>query len=228
MWLRVATNAPCERRLQTIFPIVGRVRTDGDRNGLRYFYPWPQWHRRRRRRVPDERVRKPGLDAGDVRVRPGLGAAVSLYPRDRTGVVKGLVLKKQSPEPGPMVRHCEVILQEEVPSVEPLDFEQGLGMAVYALPKTVPVGADIRAAGALRCGPSRGGSGSGRRVGYLVVALAGRLFSCCSLPRSGYIPQPRVAAPRGGTLGYHADFARYAKGVSQTEMYRAAILIRRR
>ena len=133
LWLRVRNSGREARRLQTVFPIVGRVRTDGDRRGLRYFYPW-----------------RSGI-VGDVDAYlmneygnlawmqvmgafdPASGAAVSLYPRDSTGEVKGLILKKQSPEPGPMVRHCEVILQEEVPPAEPLDFDQGLGMACYAL-----------------------------------------------------------------------------------------------
>jgi hypothetical protein len=143
LWLRVRNNGAEARRLQMVFPIVGRVRTDGTFRGLRYFYPW-----------------RSGI-VGDVDAYlmneygnlawmqvmcafdPASGAAFSLFPRDSTGEVKGLVLKKQSPESGPTVRHCEVILQEEVPSAEPLDFDQGLGMACYALPRIVAPGGDI-------------------------------------------------------------------------------------
>jgi hypothetical protein len=141
--LRVRNDGQEARRLQTIFPLVGRVRTDGDRRGLRYFYPW-----------------RSGI-VGDVDAYfmneygnlawlqvmcafdPASGAALSLYPRDSTGQVKGLVLKKQSAEPGPMVRHCEMILQEEVPPDEPLDFNQGLGMACYSLPRVIAHGEEV-------------------------------------------------------------------------------------
>lgn len=143
LWLHVRNDGVEARRLQTVFPIVGRVRTDGPLRGLRYFYPW-----------------RSGI-VGDVNAYlmneygnlawmqlmcafdPASGAAFALYPRDNSGEVKGLILKKQGTEPGPVVRHCEVILQEEVPPAEPLDFDQGLGMACYALPRTVAPGGEI-------------------------------------------------------------------------------------
>jgi hypothetical protein len=131
------------RRVQTVFPIVGRVRTDGPLRGLRYFYPW-----------------RSGI-AGDVDAylmneygnlawmqvmcafHPGSGAAFSLFPRDSTGEVKGLVLKKKTAEPGPLVRHSEVILQEEVPPGEVLDFDEGLGMACYGLSRRLAPGGEL-------------------------------------------------------------------------------------
>jgi len=143
LWLRVRNNGRESRRLQAVFPIVGRVRTDGDRRGLRYFYPW-------RSGIVGEVDAYLMNEYGNLAwmqvmcaFDPASGAAFSLYPRDSTGAVKGLILKKQSPEPGPVVRHCEVILQEEVPPAEPLDFDQGLGMACYALPRMVAPGGEL-------------------------------------------------------------------------------------
>jgi hypothetical protein len=142
--LRVCNNGRDTRRLQTVFPIVGRVRTDGDRRGLRYFYPW-------RSGVVGDVDAYLMNEYGNLAwmqlmgaFHPASGAAFSLYPRDSSGEVKGLILKKQGPEPRPVVRHCEVILQEEVPPAEPLDFEQGLGMACYAIPRSVAPGGELK------------------------------------------------------------------------------------
>jgi len=144
LWLRVRNSGPESRRLQTVFPIVGRVRTDGTLRGLRYFYPW-------RSGVVGDVDAYLMNEYGNLAwmqlmcaFDPASGAAFSLYPRDSSGEVKGLILKKHGPEPGPVVRHCEVILQEEVPPAEPLDFDQGLGMACCAIPRSLAPGGELK------------------------------------------------------------------------------------
>jgi len=143
LWLRLHNDATESRRVQTIFPIVGRVRTDGERSGLRYFYPW-------RSGIVGDADAYLMNEYGNLAwmqvmsvFDPKSGAALSLFPRDSSGEIKGLILKKQGTEARSVVRHCEVILQEEVPSQEPLDFDQGLGMANYALPRHIAPGESI-------------------------------------------------------------------------------------
>jgi hypothetical protein len=138
--LSVRNDSREAHRLQTVFPVVGRVRTGGDLRGLRYFYPW------RSGVVGDVDAYLMNEYGGMAWMQvmaafqPGSGAGVSLYPRDSTGGFKGLILRKSSPDGGPVVRHCEVVLGQEVPPEEPLDFEEGLGMACYALPRVLAPG----------------------------------------------------------------------------------------
>ena len=81
-WLRVRNSGPETRRLQTVFPIVGRVRTRRPSARAALLLSMAQRGRRRRGRVPDERVRQPRLDAGHGRVPSDLGRSLlALSPR---------------------------------------------------------------------------------------------------------------------------------------------------
>ncbi|MBI2299665.1 MAG: hypothetical protein HYU66_12115, partial [Armatimonadetes bacterium] len=133
LWtLRVTNAARVARRLLVVFPILGRVRVGPSLKETHYFYPWRSGIEGT---VDCQHIHEYGNLAWMQVMsafNPERNAGVTVYPRD---------LKKVSADSEAFVQHSEAVLQTEMPGGEILDFQEGLGLAYYYVPRTLPAGA---------------------------------------------------------------------------------------
>lgn len=128
------------RRVQTVFPILGRVSIGDNLAGNEYFFPWRSGIAGK---VDCDLSHEYG-SLGWMQVisvfDPDTKTALYTYPKDSSGTFKGMVFKKLTGNTKDMVRHSEAVNQLEMPKKEIFAFEKGMGLAYYYLPQDIAAG----------------------------------------------------------------------------------------
>lgn len=147
--LILKNNSKRAMKLQPIFPIMSRLSIDDSLEDTQYFFPW-------RSGIVGSVDCDLMYEYGNLAwmqvvsiFNPMVEGGLYVYPLDKTGGFKGLVLKKAGVNPEEAIRHSEIIVTDEVPKESIFEFDEGLGFTYYypelnieageqyALPKTV-------------------------------------------------------------------------------------------
>ncbi|MBI4245134.1 MAG: hypothetical protein HY606_13670, partial [Planctomycetes bacterium] len=118
-------------KLQPIFPVLARVAIDKNLENTHYFYPWRSGIVGS---IDCEHTEEYGNCAWMQVIslfNPFSGTGLYVYPKDKTGGFKGLMLKKSSPTSETVIRQAEIVLLLEMPKRGVFDFEEGTGLAYY-------------------------------------------------------------------------------------------------
>jgi hypothetical protein len=143
--LEVTNQSKGTRKLQMIFPQIGRINIGGNAAENRYYYPmrtgiegvvdcdWKQ-----------EYGALAWMQLMSV-YSPACDARLTAYPKDKSGSYKVLAFKKNTEdnETKGFVRSAEIVYGQEVPNGTVLNFPDGIGMAWYYLQHMLKSGQSI-------------------------------------------------------------------------------------
>ena len=151
-WSLDIQNDGSTRRLQPVFPLMGRIKIGESLNDNKYFYPW-----------------RGGL-VGDIDCylqheysglawmqvisvfNPTVGVGLFTYPEDSNGGFKGMPFKKSYGFGDQTVQHSEIVLQRERPNTgdttQPVDLlssvSEGIAYAYYYPGHEIATGEDYQ------------------------------------------------------------------------------------
>jgi len=144
LWsLKIKNDSTEAIKLQPVFPILSRLNIGGDMDDTDYFFPW-------RTGVVGSVDCDLAHEYGGLAwmqvisvFNPRLQGGVYTYPKDGTGIFKGLLFKKASSNPIDIIRHTENINQFEMPRADILEFDEGAGLAYYYLSKEIAAAEEL-------------------------------------------------------------------------------------
>ncbi|MHB9071388.1 MAG: DUF6259 domain-containing protein [Sedimentisphaerales bacterium] len=141
--LKVTNQSTGGVKLKPIFPIIGTVAIGGKAASNQYFFPWRSGIVGK---VNCDLLYEYGglawmqvVSIFDESTQSGL----YVYPKDDSGTIKGMILKKTVPQTEGMVKHSELTAAYEAPTEDILEIKNGAGFAYYYFEREVGAGEQI-------------------------------------------------------------------------------------